>query len=137
MTEKQFYEALAALDVKWRLSFPALIRSEIYPYPDRPNDREYVCPITAVCWKVTGKVYDVGQTEKAAVTLDLPDLMRLKLLDCADSNQPVVAGGAKMREKLLKATGLEGEPTAEKPPAAGTDYPPKLPPQDVAERGKE
>jgi hypothetical protein len=116
MKEKTFWRVLKEMGLKWTAG------DRVIPYANKKGvvravvkvamgmgvERlKPVCPITAVCFEETGCYYPVMRWEQAASDLGLDEMLADGLVSAADSK---ILHDPRIREMLLEAVGLEGEP---------------------------
>lgn len=78
MNLEKFYEELKTAGYNWKLqgyyaegSHPHRLRAEVAPDPEKPGALEKVCPVTAVCFFLTGEYFTTYQYEQAGVELGM------------------------------------------------------------------
>jgi hypothetical protein len=96
MQVNELYEVLCKLGRKWRLEDGAMRA------PTSSKRVTQVCPITAVCYSQTGKLFEDTEYEQAAKLIGLRKRDATRIANAADG-----CGPKRVHEKLLRATGLK------------------------------
>ena len=108
MNENKFMEVLTSMGLKWTARPSGVVRSSLEVSMGMGVKRfKAVCPITAVCFEKTGIYYVVCGWEAAAKAMGMNLTFAEKVQEAADGTY---RSSRQVRETLLEAVGLEGEP---------------------------